>query len=336
MQPAIEYREHDRIIWEEDLADFVPQRVFDAHCHLVDLDHVPADKRPAGGLMFDRSTDFARLDAASKMLYSGRDLGYLTLGMPLPGIDVAKHAAFHAAETRGRRNVVANRLVTPACTPEEIRRDVKAHGFVGLKPYRLYSVTGDAAQCRIHEFLTHEQMEVASELGLFVTMHLSRHHGCADEHNLADLREYTTKRYPGIRWILAHCARSFTYWPLPKAIDQLRDMPNIYYDTSAVTDVRPIATLLKGEKLERIMYGSDLVDAVGFHGLYGTFGRAWFQVETDRMPQLRFPHTDGRPILVAYEHLLCLKSAVEYAGLSRSDVEAIFWGNAAKLFSLTQ
>jgi hypothetical protein len=27
-------------------------------------------------------------------------------------------------------------------------------------------VTGDVAQCRIHEFLTHAQLELASELGL--------------------------------------------------------------------------------------------------------------------------------------------------------------------------
>ena len=30
----IDYRDADRQIWEEELADFVPNRVFDAHCHL--------------------------------------------------------------------------------------------------------------------------------------------------------------------------------------------------------------------------------------------------------------------------------------------------------------
>ena len=31
-----DYNEHDRQIWEEELADFVPARVFDAHVHLLD------------------------------------------------------------------------------------------------------------------------------------------------------------------------------------------------------------------------------------------------------------------------------------------------------------
>ena len=31
---TIDYREHDRQIWEEELDEFIPDRVFDAHCHL--------------------------------------------------------------------------------------------------------------------------------------------------------------------------------------------------------------------------------------------------------------------------------------------------------------
>lgn len=30
----LEYREHDQQFWEEELEDFVPQRIFDAHFHL--------------------------------------------------------------------------------------------------------------------------------------------------------------------------------------------------------------------------------------------------------------------------------------------------------------
>lgn len=328
---ALEIRDCDRQVWEEELDEFVPQRVFDAHCHLVDLDHVPREVREARS-MFSHGTDLALLRDVSQRLYPGRELGFLTLGMPLEQIDVTKHVGFHADQVRGQSDVVASRLVTPTCRVDDIRRDVVEHGFVGLKPYRIFSVTGDRNQCRIHEFLTHEQMELADELGLWVTMHLSRHHGCADAHNLADLAEYTERRYPGIRWILAHCARSFTYRPIELAVDRLREMPNIWYDISAVTDVRPLATLFRRERLERILFGSDLINATSFHGKYGVFGRAWFQVETDRIPHLNFDHCDGRPILAIYEQLLCMKHAAEWAGLSRADVEAIFWGNAAQLF----
>jgi len=151
-----------------------------------------------------------------------------------------------------------------------------------MKPYRIYSTTGDIHQCRIHEFLTHDQMELANELGLWVTMHLSRHHGCCDELNLADLTDYTTTRYPRIKWILAHCARSFTYWPIREAIDRLRGLPNIWYDVSAVTDIRPLLTLFSKEDSKRIFYGSDGVDATYFRGQYVALGRAWQGLNVDQ------------------------------------------------------
>lgn len=326
MQAAIELRDADRRVWEEELDAFVPQRIVDAHCHLFDVAHAPPSD------FFNRTTDLARLRGATSQLYPGRDVRYLTLGTPVVDIDVAAHVRFHAEQVRDQPDARANRLVTPACSVDDIRRDVAEHGFVGLKPYRVFSTTGDRNHCRIHEFLTHEQMELADELGLWVTMHLSRTAGCADEHNLADLAEYTQKRYPGIRWILAHCARSFTYWAIDKAVDRLRDLPNIWYDLSAVTDVRPIITLLKRESLDRIFFGSDLMEATSFHGNYAPFGRAWFQVLTDTMPQLNFDHCDGRPIVCVYDNLLCIKHAAEIVGLSRGDVEAIFHDNAAKAF----
>lgn len=328
----IEIRDSDRQVWEEELDAFVPPRVFDAHCHLVDVSHVPQQTLEGRGPAFANSTDLPRMRAVAQLLYPGRQYGFLTLGSPWLGIDVAAHVRFHAEQVRGQSDAVASRLVTPMCRVDDIRRDITEHAFVGLKPYRVFSVTGDRNQCRIHEFLTHEQMELADELGLWVTMHLSRHQGCADAHNLADLAEYTANRYPRIRWILAHCARSFTYRPIELAVDRLRDMPNIWYDVSAVNDVRPLATLFRRERAERILFGSDLFNATSFHGKYVPFGRAWFQVETDRIPNLRFDHCDGRPILAIYEQLLCMKHAAEWAGLSRADIEAIFWHNAASLF----
>ena len=118
--------------------------------------------------------------------------------------------------------------MTPQCRPEDIAADIRNLGFMGLKPYRIYSVTGDTHRCRIHEFLTHPQMEVANELGLWVTMHLSRWHGCADAENLRDLEEYTTRRYPKIKWILRigianrHFKRRFphagTVFPVLRAV----------------------------------------------------------------------------------------------------------------------
>ncbi len=325
-----DYSAHDQQIWDEELQDFVPDRVFDAHIHMFHPEHLTPAASPSSAW---GHTDFSALQQWAARLYPGRETHFLVLGTPIQGIDVTAHNRWCIEQVQQDPQSRMNRLVTPSCRVEDIERDVREQGFIGLKPYRVFSVTGDIAQCRIHEFLPHEQLELANELGLWVTMHLSRFHGCADELNLQDLREFTTHRYPNIKWILAHCARSFTYWPIRQAIDQLRDMSNLWYDVSAVTDVRPLITLFSREDRRRILYGSDGVDATYFHGQYAALGRAWQYVDVDRF-HLQFPHCDGRPILAIYEQLLSMKHAAEIAQWSADDIQDLFWRNATTAFNV--
>lgn len=325
-----DYSVHDQQIWDEELQDFVPERVFDAHFHLFHPQHLTPTAPQSSRWAF---TDLAAAQAWAAKLYPGRETHFLVLGTPLPGLDVRAHNAWCIAQVQQDPQSRLNRLVTPSCSVQEIERDVRNQGLLGLKPYRIFSVTGESAQCRIEDFLPHPQLELANELGLWVTLHLSRFHGCADALNLSDLREFTLTRYPQIKWILAHCARSFTYWPIRQAIAQLRDLPNLWYDVSAVTDVRPLITLFSREDRRRILYGSDGVDATYFHGQYAALGRAWQGVNTDQL-KLQFPHCDGRPILAIYEQLLALKQAAEIAQWSQDDLENLFWRNAAELFQI--
>jgi glutamate-1-semialdehyde 2,1-aminomutase len=323
------YSKHDQQIWDEELNDFVPDRLFDAHIHLFHPDHTSQ----SGSSSTWGMADLEILRKWSQRLYPGRQAHFLALGTPIVGIDVARHNAWCVEQIQQDPHSRFNCLVTPSCDVKDIESLVQRQGVIGLKPYRLFSVTGDVDQCRIHEFLPHSQLELANERGLFVTMHLSRFHGCADQLNLADLRAYACHRYPRIRWILAHCARSFTYWPIRKAIDQLRDIPNIWYDVSAVTDVRPLITLFTREDRRRILYGSDGVDATYFHGQYAAMGRAWQYINEGRV-ELKFPHCDSRPILAIYEQLLAMKHAAEIAQWSTSDIEDVFWRNATQQFSV--
>lgn len=329
--PQIVYTESDRVVWEEDLASFVPAQLFDAHAHLwsdahLPLEHIRRNRIVEGGMAVTQEWN--------QRFFPGRQVNYLILGMPVVGVDVAGHNRFVADEMKGFPNSRKHRLVTPQCRIEDIRSDIKQLGFTGLKPYRVFSTSGDINQCRIHEFLTHEQMELANDLGLWVTMHLSRFHGCADEHNLQDLEEYTQRRYPRIRWILAHCARSFTYWPIGKAVHRLRNLPNIWYDNSAVSDLMAHYTLFKHEDHRRILFGTDNLTANSFHGQYVAMGRFWYQIEAPEYAKQAQIHCNQRPILAIYQQLLSMKHAAQLAELSRQQIEDVFCNNARQAFGL--
>ena len=190
-------------------------------------------------------------------------------------------------------------------------------------------MTGDIAQCRIHEFLPHEQMELADHYGLWVTMHLSRFHGCADEWNLDDLTEYTTRRYPRDQVVAG---------PLRPQLHLLAHPPGGgEVEGSAQHPLRHLG----GDRRAPLHHPSDQggpeADLLGLgrcrrrvlsRSLRGAGGRSWQHYDADD-GNLKFPHCDGRPVLSVYEQLLSLRDAAEIAQLSESDIEGIFWRNAA-------
>lgn len=309
----------DREIWYEELEDFVPKKIFDAHVHLWDNKFVSQETNWM-------NTDFERLDAFSKALFPGREIGYQLLGTPVVGLDLEGYHQFMAQEIAKSPHRVGSTIVTPQMTPEYLDEVIKKYGFTGLKPYRLYAE--DPANCRIADYLPESLIEVANANKLCITMHMSRFDGIADKENLEDFRVFTAK-YPNVRWILAHCARAFNAYTLEKNIFALRDMENLYYDLSAVCDCRSHYLLFKHEKLSRIMFGTDNVDAGGVHAKYITWGKGW-----QYFTGMDVPHCRKDSTYVCYESLRSIKQAADMAGLSKSDIEDLFYNNAMNFFAL--
>ena len=331
MKSLFEYRENDKNFWYEELEEWVPKKIYDCHVHLINNDiisknSVHKDRYP--------NEPFANIKDWHKTVFPNRDVNSLIIGKPLIGTDVRAHNDFIYNEIKGEEQTRSHRLTTPKDSIGEITDDIKNKGFQGLKVYRYFSSTGDPNECSITDYLPHEQLELANELGLWITLHMAKQDGCGDQENLKDLEEFTTKKYPNIKWILAHIARSFTYRPIEKGIDTLKNLPNIWYDLSAVTDIRPFITLFKNENHNRIFYGTDGIESVSFHGAYTAYGHAHQQVETDNIPSLKFAHTTNRPIICLYEQLIAMKQASIICELDKNKLEDIFWKNATKEFKV--
>ena len=326
----VELRADDVRVWEEDLNEFVPQKIYDCHIHMFDKKYV--DRKYHGDLHFG-DADHETLRIWSNKLFPGRESHYLVLGCPHLGTDVNQHNQMIQRELSSDPLSRANRLTTPDSSLSDIEKDIKHNGFIGLKVYRIYSVTGDKDECRIKDFLPEEQLELANDLGCWVTLHMAKQLGGGDPENLSDLEKYTIK-YPNIKWILAHCARSFTYYQISKGIERLRDMPNIWYDLSAVCDTTVFYTLFSKENHKRIFFGTDGIDSTNFHGSYFAMGRAWKMLDVDNWGAEQFDHTEFRPILAIYEQLLAIKHASAMVGFTKDQVEDIFWRNATEALNI--
>lgn len=324
----------DRRIWEEELDEFVPTRVFDVHTHIyrwafnLNSDKERGPYAASIGRYFPEVT--SRLaDDIDAALMPGRPIERLAFPFPFAGqCDFDGSNTYVAAEVAKSANSSALMLVHPGMSEGEIVKTLQRTGAIGLKPYLVYATNADRAEASITDFLTEQQIALADRLGLIVMMHLSKRRAIADPDNISEMIRLSEK-YPRVRWILAHCARSYSAWAIEKAASQLRGLSNVWYDTSTVCEADALDALYTGVGVDRVMYGSD--DMIGpMRGKYIAFGFAWaFLSETNH--QLSLGHCDGRMTYVRYEQLRAMKRGARQLGLSLVQREALFHDTARSL-----
>lgn len=322
----------DRRIWDEELADFLPVKLFDVHVHAFHHEHctsTPADDPPEYKMttscpltVIDRET----LLEIYQLLFPGRQLHYLIFGWVFRRQDFDQHNAFTADLAVPDPESAALMLVHPSFTPEKVAQDLDRHGFRGLKPYRFW--TEDEVNCSITEMLPEPLIELANERELIVMLHLGKSLGIADEQNVKDLVRLA-ERYPKVRWDLAHMARSSIAWPLERSIDRIKEVPSFWYDFSSVTHSDVFTLAFRNLPLDRIMFGTDLpCDLI--RGTMISFGYGWDQIIDTQLAGFNITHCDPRPTYCVYETLRAARRAIGFEGFGRPEIEAIFYDNAAR------
>jgi glutamate-1-semialdehyde 2,1-aminomutase len=337
IQPPRELTGVDRRIWTEELDAFVPNHVFDIHTHCYrwafninrpeegDSDFIGRDFPEAGR---------AELDAWDAVLLPGRQVRRLSFGYPfMPAGDFEASNAYVAEQIGNGDGSASLMLVNPAMSPEYLESQIATQGFCGFKPYFFYTRTGDLKECRITDFFPEEQIEVADRLGLIVMLHLGKRLAISDPDNIEDVLRLTCK-YGNIKWILAHCARSYAPWVIEKPAKMLRGLPNVWYDVSSVCDPDVIEILMSEVGPDRVMYGSDDLPVGAARGKYITFGYAWAFLSEDNH-SLGLSHCNPDMTYVRYEQLRAMRRAANRLRLDRSQVEDLFCNTAVKLVQST-
>lgn len=333
----IELHDIDRQIWEEELADFVPQTLYDAHTHVFDWRpdstevHSTAPVDASHGV--SPLADWAALNAIDDALLPGRTVHRITFPSPLQAAPPEETNAFTARQVAADPQSVALMHVRPDMTDEYVAAQIKRFGFRGFKPYRMHSVTGDVVECRITDYLPEAQIAVADRFGLMIMLHMAKRRAIADPENLADLERLTAK-YPRVQWVLAHCARSYYDRPLLMAADRLKRMANLWYEISSVCDSDAMDVLLSIGGPDRVMYGSDDVPVGITRGKYITFAYAWAELN-QRNCSFNLSHCDGRMTFVRYESLRAFRRACRRHGYGAPEIKKLFHSNAKNLIHMT-
>jgi predicted TIM-barrel fold metal-dependent hydrolase len=320
----------DRELFERELQSFVPARIFDAHAHL----HAKAHFREAAPEWIAGGPEVVDLEAYRRYngaLIPGRGGSGLFFAFPHLNLDEKLANAFVAAEARKDPASRAQMLVLPGMDPEWIRTTVRAQGFVGLKCYHVYAREQPTWNAAIASFLPEEQVRIAHEERLSITLHIMRPRALADGANQETIRRYA-ERYPGMRLILAHAARGFNPHHTIQGIESLRGLRNVWCDTSAVTEAGAFEAIIGTLGVEHLLYGSDFAVS-HLRGRCVAVGDSFLWLSAQNT-DYRAWYGDLQPVLVGLESLRVLKLACRHLRLSDSQVERIFFHNAAELYGL--
>ncbi len=335
MPAPLELTPVDRKIWQEELDAFVPQRVFDVHTHIyrwasyTDPNReTSAYRRLLGTTLADAPLEL--LQACDALLMPGREVHRLAFPFPFAtACDFDASNEFLAQEIRKDPRSSALMLVHPAMTAAQVERQVDQHGFLGFKPYRFYARSGDVVNCAITDFMPEHLIQVAHERGLLIMMHLGKKDAIADPQNIEDLLRLS-RQYPNAKWILAHCARSYSAWAIEKAAKSLRGLPNVWYDTSSVCEADAFEALYASVGVERVLYGSDDIPVGVLRGKYIAFGFAWAYL-SEKNHAFDLSHCEGQMTFTRYEQLRAMRRAAKRLGLTQQQNEALFHDTAVAL-----
>ena len=324
----------DRQIWEEELSDFVPKNIYDIHTHIycwafnLDKNKESSPFAQTIGKYFPEVT-WELANKVDDIMMPGRKIERLSFPFPFPQpCDFESSNQYLSKQVKKSSKSHGLILINPKMNEGYIKKKLIESNAIGFKPYRYYSLTGDTINAKISDFMPEHQIKIADTLGLIIMMHVSKKNAIADIDNIQEIVSLSEK-YPNVKWILAHCARSYSAWAIEKAAKKLRDLKNVWYDCSTVCESDALDALYNGIGIDRVMYGSD--DMIGpVRGKYITFGKAWTFL-SPLNNSLNLDHCDNRMTFIRYEQLRAMKRGARQIGLNTKQRKALFHDTARKL-----
>lgn len=335
---GVNVTDYDRKVWEEELSDFLPDKIIDCHVHLYKEEMQRWDSKDRKGcVMWPHivAPDLQVEDMIQSYLqmFPGKKVGAVVMGMPSCKLDEVNPYALSCAKQHGLPALYCTNWDS---TKDEIRAALDA-GFCGIKPYLNNSPSYiPAGEVRIFDFLTHEHLELMNEVGGIVMLHIPRSLRLRDPINLAQMMEIEEK-YPNAKIIIAHIGRAYAPEDIGNAFDVLKNTKNMMFDFTANVLTEAMVACIEAVGPRRLMFGSDMpitkmrMYRIVENGSYVNVVPRGAYGDVSNDPHMR--ETDETDITTfMYEELRGFKRCAEILKLKKDEVSDIMYGNASRLF----
>ena len=341
-----EMKDVDKKYYEERLKGFLPSKIIDVHTHVwLDSFRIVDANAPLRAVTWPslvaKDNSIEDLMETYRLMLPDTEVIPVIFGKVSMDFDVEANNRY-IEDCSKKYQFPALAVTRPEWSAEKFEEVIEQGGFLGCKVYLNFApayVPGK--EIRIFDFLPPHHLEVLNRRGWIVMLHIPRDLRFRDPVNQAQLLEID-RRYPNARVIVAHVGRAYCNEDIGNAFEVLAEAKGLIYDITANTNQYVFERLIEAVGPKRVMFGSDMpilrmrmrricedgryVNLVP-KGLYGDVSgdKNMREVDEEEGSKLSF---------FMYEELDAFRLAAANTGLSRQDVEDIFYNNAAKLFGV--
>ncbi len=341
-----EIKEVDKKFYKERLKDFLPQKMIDIHTHLS-LEKFKGRKQNelvrtvSWPSLVAKDNSIEDLMETYALMFPDKHVTPLVFGSVAPEDDLDGSNQY-VQESSEKFSVPALIYAVPWWSADEFEQRIKKGHFLGCKVYlNLSPEYIPCSEIRIFDFLPPHQLEVLNRNSWIAMLHIPRDGRLKDPVNLAQMLEIERK-YPNIKLIIAHVGRAYCNEDVGNAFEVLAETKNMVFDFSANTNQWVFEQTIKAVGPRRILFGSDMpilrmrsrrITENGIYvnlvpkGLYGDLSgdRNMREITGEEAANLTF---------FMYEEIDAMRRAAANTGLISSDIEDIFYNNAARLLGI--
>ena len=311
--------------------DFLPRRIFDAHVHLHAEGTVPHSFNPNGSFRRPSATVEDYLTDVRPFFPDVDSLSMQMMPMPDPVMNdrtngLRDRANLHvSSQLASHAGNVGAVYVMRGDSEEEIERMLSLPHVGSIKCYWFSAEKANGEDCTVSEFLPEAAWRVAHRRHLPIVLHMMHAHALSDPRNYTYVTRMAS-RYPNANLILAHCARAFAAWTGVRAIRELEDCGNIWFDLASVCEPDPMMACILKYGGNRVLWGTDYPICM-FRGKAVSIGSGFCWLDAAHLP------ASAKPTTVLAESLSALYRSSLLLDLDQTQIDRIFFSNAASLFS---